>query len=192
VPTTDQARTRRGSWSLRGSMKTSGPRLTDQAESGIQPPDDMIHTTITKAQQGVQPRYGQKPPSAVLNGGFRCSGGHGLSVLGFDRNPNHEIRHLIRVAETHSKSTGGGFCPYLGYTPHPLHQEAEGITWADRLRTGGSPPPFVFGLQGWPFKSLDWLSSAGDGPGRCRRTNCCARGRGELRAGGRSGVAPQD
>jgi len=52
---------------------------------------------------GVQPRYGQKPPSAVLNGDFRCSGGHGLSVLGFDRNPNHEIRHLIRVAETHSK-----------------------------------------------------------------------------------------
>jgi hypothetical protein len=54
------------------------------------------------AQQGVQPRYGQKPPSAGLEWDFRCSGGHGLSVLGFDRSPNHESRHLIRALETHS------------------------------------------------------------------------------------------
>jgi hypothetical protein len=37
---------------------------------------------------GVQPRYGQKPPSADLEWGFRCSGGYGLSALGFDRSLN--------------------------------------------------------------------------------------------------------
>jgi hypothetical protein len=44
---------------------------------------------------GVQPRYGQKPPSAVLNGDFLCSGWHGLSVFGSDRSPHHESRHPV-------------------------------------------------------------------------------------------------
>ncbi|MGB8198288.1 MAG: hypothetical protein WCF33_01095 [Pseudonocardiaceae bacterium] len=39
---------------------------------------------------------------SILNGDFRCSGGYGLSALGFDRGLNHESRHLIRAAETHS------------------------------------------------------------------------------------------
>jgi hypothetical protein len=38
----------------------------------------------------------------ILKGDFRCSGGYGLSVLGFDCGLNHESRHLIRAAEIHS------------------------------------------------------------------------------------------
>jgi hypothetical protein len=69
----------------------------------------------------------------VLNGDFRCPGGYGLSVLGFDRSPNHESRYLIRAVKLTPRSTDGGAT--AATNPAPPHRDQPLIIPATRQST---------------------------------------------------------
>jgi len=78
------------------SPGTATCRVRCGRRNGTSPQTAGGHERLPESGQlGVQPRYGQKPPPAVLNRNFRCSGWYGLSVFGFDRSLHHQSRHPI-------------------------------------------------------------------------------------------------